>query len=351
VTTIAMPAPPRQDRAQQGPLQWRRMAWVIWRQNRLAIGGVVGLLAAATALVLVEGLQLHHAFAAVSACRPAGSGPCQQAANNFANDNSFTAGLVAALLQAVPALIGAFAGAPLLAREFESGTFRYVFTQGFGRARWSAAKIASLAVVVTAATVAFSAVFSWAFGPILRVNGYGYSSLAPTFFDLRGIAFAAWTLAAFAIGVLAGVLIRRVVPAMFATLVAWSGLALATALFLRQHYRAALQTTNPNIGPPARVISQWWELHGKPVGLSALSAALRPVDVRVVTSGVFSPGPSTPEPFDPVHYLLAHGFTEVASYQPGSWFWPFQVIEGAWLLALSVLLGALAIWIVRRRAI
>ena len=52
------------------------------------------------------------------------------------------------------------------------------------------------------------------------MKGYGYSSLYSLFFDLRGIAFAAWTLAAFAIGALAGVLIRRVLPAMFATLAA-----------------------------------------------------------------------------------------------------------------------------------
>jgi hypothetical protein len=193
-------------------------------------------------------------------------------------------------------------------------------------------------------------VFSWAYGPLLDMNGYGQSSLDPRFFDLQGVAFAAWTLVAFAIGVLAGVLIRRVLPAMFATLVAWSELAFATALFLRQHYRGALQTTNPDIGPPARVISQWWSLHGKPADLSALSAALRPVDVRVVTSGVFQPGPSTPEPFDPIHYLQTHGFTPVTGYQPGSWFWPFQWIEGGWLLVLSVLLGASAVWLVRRRA-
>ena len=72
--------------------------------------------------------------------------------------------------------------------------------------------------------------------------------------------------------------------------------------------------------------------------------------MRVVTTDVFQPGPSTPESFDPIHYLLMHGFTLVASYQPGSWFWPFQWIESGWLLALSVLLGASAIWLVHRRA-
>ncbi len=326
------------------------MVWVVWRQHRLAIAGVLALLAAAAAIVLFEGVQLHHAYAAVMACRPVTSGACQQAANNFSDNYSATAGIVTALLQAIPALIGAFAGAPLLAGVFETGTFRYVFTQGFGRTRWATAKLASLAVVVVVAALAFSLVFSWAYGPLLGMKGYGYSSLYSLFFDLRGIAFAAWTLAAFAIGALAGVLIRRVLPAMFATLVAYSGLALATALFLRRHYRGALRTTNPNIGPPAQVISQSWQLHGKAADLSVLSTALRPVDVRVVTAGVFQPGPSTPQNFDPVHYLLTHGFSLVASYQPGTWFWPFQWIEGAWLLVLSVLLGSSAIWLVRRRA-
>jgi hypothetical protein len=77
-------------------------------------------------------------------------------------------------------------------------------------------------VVAAVAAGAFSMVFSWAYGPLLGMKGYGYSSLYSLFFDLRGIAFAAWTLAAFAIGALAGVLIRRVLPAMFATLAAWS---------------------------------------------------------------------------------------------------------------------------------
>lgn len=350
MTTAAMSTVPRREQARSQRVPWRRMAWVIWRQHRLAVAAVLALLAVAAALVMVEGIQLHHAYTAVTGCRPAGSAACQQVAGNFANDHALTAGIGSALLQAVPALIGAFAGAPLLADVFESGTFRYVFTQGFGRTRWAVANLVSLAVVVSAAAAAFSVVFSWAYGPMLGKDGDGYSLLAPTFFDLQGVAFAAWTLAAFAIGVLAGVLIRRVLPAMFATLAAWSGLSAATALLLRQHYRAALLTTDPNIASPARVISRWWLLRGKPAGLSALSAALRPVDIRVVTSGIFSPGPSTPENLDPIRYLLMHGFTRVTSYQPGNWFWPFQLIEGAWLLVLSLLLGASAIWLVRRRA-
>ena len=134
------------------------------------------------------------------------------------------------MLQAVPALIGAFVGAPVLARELETGTFRYAWTQGFGRWRWTLAKLVPLAVVVAAAAGAFSVLFSWYYQPYLADGQQGRSSGFPArsgLFDLRGVAFAAWTLAAFAIGALAGMLIRRVVPAIVATLAAYTGLALA----------------------------------------------------------------------------------------------------------------------------
>jgi hypothetical protein len=52
----------------------------------------------------------------------------------------------------------------------------------------------------------------------------------------------------------------------------------------------------------------------------------------------------------PARRLGPHGYTMWTSYQPGSRFWPFQWIEGGWLLALSVLLIAAVIWLVRRRA-
>jgi hypothetical protein len=47
--------------------------------------------------------------------------------------------------------------------------------------------------------------------------------------------------------------------------------------------------------------------------------------------------------------LSQHGYTLWASYQPASRFWPFQFIEAGWLLALSALLIAATVWLVRRR--
>jgi hypothetical protein len=48
--------------------------------------------------------------------------------------------------------------------------------------------------------------------------------------------------------------------------------------------------------------------------------------------------------------LSQHGYTQWTSYQPAGRFWPIQWIEAGWLLALSVLLIAATVWLVRRRA-
>ena len=48
------------------------------------------------------------------------------------------------LSSVVPALIGIFWGAPLVARELETGTFRLAWTQSVTRTRWLAVKLAVL---------------------------------------------------------------------------------------------------------------------------------------------------------------------------------------------------------------
>jgi hypothetical protein len=326
------------------------MAWVTWRQHQLTMAGVVALMGAAAAYLLITGLQMHAAYTAVTGCRPAGSVICQQAADSFLNTYAPSEGWVLGVMQVIPALVGAFAGAPLLARELETGTYRYAWTQGFGRARWTVAKLVLLAVAVTLAAGAFSALVSWYIQPIFGA-GDNNGPLYPTLFDLLGVALAAWTLTAFAIGVLAGFLIRRVIPAMFATLAAWVGLAFLTGLFLRPNYEAPVVTGNPAIPAHAWVISEGWFQGGKPASLDMLNSTLARVDVRAVTPELFQPGPATPANLgDPVLYLIRHGYSQLTTYQPAGRFWAFQLIEGGWLLGLSVLLIGTAVWLVRRRA-
>ena len=123
-TTLAVPVRPEED-ATLRPVPWRRMAWVTWRPHRLALTGVATLLGALALYLWLAGLQLHQAYAAATACRPASSIVCVNAISDFTSGYNLPAQIIPSLLQTVPALIGAFLGAPVLARELETGTFRF----------------------------------------------------------------------------------------------------------------------------------------------------------------------------------------------------------------------------------
>jgi ABC-type transport system involved in multi-copper enzyme maturation permease subunit len=352
MTTLTLPARLERD-ARLRPVPWRRMGWVIWRHHRVALAGVAAFLGALAVWLWITGLSVHHEFSAAVACRPVGSANCINLAIIFDSTNTFLKG--GFVLQPVPALIGAFIGPLVLAREFETGTFRYAWTQAFGRWRWAVAKLVALGVVVAAIAGAFSILLSWYYQPYVAAqsapNVAGASPLSAGLFDLRGVAFAAWTLVAFAIGALAGMLIRRIVPAIVATLAAYAALALLTANVLRQHYMAPLIARNLHIPGSAWVIGEWWTKGGSFVFGSRIPLGILPqlcpgTFTASGQGGVISSG----GPSSPTQCLLQHGYTEWAKYQPVSHFWPFQWIEGGWLLALSALLATVTVLLVRRRA-
>jgi hypothetical protein len=60
---------------------------------------------------------------------------------------------------------------------------------------------------------------------------------------------------------------------------------------------------------------------------------------------------NSPNPNAAANYLSAHHYMQWWLYQPQSRYWHFQFIEGGWLLALSLLLGAATAWLVRRRGV
>ena len=350
MTTLTAPLHQQED-ANLRPVPWRRMGWVTWRQHRVALIGMVVALVAIGAYTWMIGLQLHHAYATELACHPAGSDACLQLTSGFNSPGGLlTNGWI---LQLVPALIGAFVGGPVLAREMETGTYRYAWTQGFGRWRWAFAKLTGLAVAVTAAAGAISVLFSWYYQPYFGADNQArdlseMSSLAPSLFDLRGVAFGAWTLTAFAIGVLAGILIRKVVPAIVATLAVYAALAIATGMWLRAHYLAPIVTRSLNVPSSVWVVSQDWTTKGGQVASQkALYQVLQGAPGQVAGK---EGGGANLHSLAAWQYLVQHGYTQVTSYQPATRFWAFQWIEAGWLFGLSVLLIAVTLWLVRRRA-
>ena len=344
--------PDNEDDARLRPVPWWRMAGVTWRQHRYALAGVTVLLGALAVWLWIIGTPLHHAYAAATACHPTSSAACKALVGTFDAMNDHMTGPTSpggVFLQVVPVLIGAFVGAPVLGRELETGTFRFAWTQGFGRWRWALAKLVPLALLLAAATCAFGFLVSWCYQPFSAVGNqdlgiYGNSALV-TVFSLREVTFPAWTVAAFAVGALAGMLIRRVVPAIVAALAVYAGLAVAAAAFLREHYLAPLVSSDSNVPGTAWIIGQWWTKDGR-----FAFGGNPPINLLNQFCSAPPSGPGKPSQGTFAQCLGRHGYTMWTSYQPASRFWPFQWIEGGWLLGLSVLLIAATVWLVQRRA-
>ena len=282
MSVLTLPAQPGQEIAPP-PVPWRRLAWVTWRQHRATLISVPAVLAAVAVFLVIFGLKAHHDYAALVHCSLDQGQQTQACAKAFSNFNSGDwplANTCSILMALAPVLIGAFAGAPLLARELETGTFRFAWTQGIGRERLTIAKLALLGVTLVVLAAAFGELFSWFFQPFLWTEQM--NRLTEGVFDNSGIVFPAFTLVAFAIGAFLGMLFRRVIPALAATLGVYLVLRLG-AWALRGQYPVTVVTSNSQInayGTPSLpgfpwVLSTWFTGPGdKPANPSAVSKLL-----------------------------------------------------------------------------
>ena len=333
------PAPPRR------PIPWRRLGWVAWRRHRPALALTGALLALVALYLVLRGQQMRTAYAAVQACRPASAAACRFGHMSF-HESYGNPGFLAGVLVFVPAVLGVFTGGPLLARELETGTFRFAWTQGVGRMRWLVALLVSGALGVAALSAAFGALLAWYAQPL--VDSGIQPRLHASVFPLTGIAVVGWALVAYAVGVLAGLLIRRSVPAIGTALAGWTGLAFLAST-LRQHYQAPLATSDLQLAPQDLPVDQWWSRGPVRVGTGEINRVLQAIGVQSGNGGGdFQVGPGAGT-IDPTQYLLQHGYTQWTSYQPDSRYWTFQLIEFGWLLALALVVLAATVWLIRKR--
>ena len=328
------------------PVRWRRLLWVAWLRYRTALAATAALLGIIAIAVITRGMQERHAYAAVQACTPASAATCRFAYLTF-HDTYGDAGFLGAIFVWVPGLIGAFAGAPLLARELETGTFRFAWTQGVGRMRWLASLLVPGALGVAAVGALFGILMTWFKQPL--VDAGVVQRIHGSTFPTTGVAVVGWGLVAYSLGALIGLVVRRTVPALAVTLALWTGLA-ALASVARTTYRPPLVTSSMQLGDRDLPVEQWWTHGGVRVGDAQLNQALQALGVQVSGSGQdFQAGPGSSS-VDPIQYLLQHGYVQWTSYQPDTRYWPFQGIEFAWLTVLSLLLLAATMWLVRRKA-
>jgi ABC-2 family transporter len=338
------------------------MIWLTWRQFR-AQAIVAGAALVAFAIVLMAtGPHLASLFdsSGLATCRAS----CGTDAGNFINQVQgsateliFYAGVF--LLYAVPALIGIFWGAPLVTRELESGAFRLAWNQSVTRTRWIAIKLGFIGLSAMATAGLLSLMTSWWASPLFQAaqkggqNGLSINQLAPPVFGATGIAPVGYAAFAFALGVTAGVLIRRTLPAMAITLAIFAVIQIFWPVLVRPRLIPPVHGTEPlaavtfngmgetNNGQLFLTIGSIsgqagdWVMSGQVID-AAGQAATRVPAACSQAANTFIP------------CLASHGIRMAVIYQPASRYWAFQWLETGIFLIFAAGLGALCYWRIRR---
>jgi hypothetical protein len=321
------------------------MIWLSWRQHRAALVAIAVVVAVLGTLFVVTGRQMADAYQqlGVGDCLAHPNHPnCGNIVGAFRDQfGSYIA--ASAWLNLLPAFLGMLVGAPLVARELEHGTYRLIWTQGISAGRWLAVKLAMLFAATLAATALLTALMSSWHVTWNHLDGH----MKPEMYDFEGIVPLAYSAFALALGIAAGVLLRRVIPAMVVAFAGFLAVRLPLEFVLRPRflppltYQQDVLTVFAPTAAPTPLVGGWeldqgWiDGAGHPL---ADSAVFHACDPRV--------GGTKMDVFQCIH---EHGWFAFTTYQPADRFWLFQGIESAILIVLAVGLLALAIWWVRTR--
>jgi hypothetical protein len=320
------------------------MTWLTWRQHR-SEALALGLLVAAIAIILlVLGLPMHDLFpmGATHCAVPPLDHACRIGITQLQQEYGYATPMLI-LLNLVPFAIGAFLGAPLLARELEAGTWQLAWTQAVPRMRWLAVKLTALATLTVVLTAVFSALITWYRRPLDLLGRFEIDG-----FDVSGVVPLAYALFAFALAAAAGALLRRSLPALAAALVAFVAVRATVAAGLRPHYRTPItlieaMPVNSGGGTVGTDNPRNWVLAD---GVSDASG-----NHLNSLAAVMLEGKARDAGMDPTTYLHDQGYHRWVSYQPADRFWTFQLIETGIFVGLAAILLVLVIWRVRRRAL
>ncbi len=338
------------------------MIWLTWRQFRTQAAVVFGVLAALAALMAATRPGMSHAYTTgMAAC----GSDCSAFTRRFVQDHH---GIYFALIAVViftPAVIGLFWGAPLVSRELETGTHRLAWNQSVTRTRWLAVKLGLVGLAAVAAAGLGSMAVTWWSGPMDHAAAGQYPRLSPLVFDARGVVPLAYAAFAFALGVTAGMLVRRTVPAMAVTLVAFIAIQVAMPMLVRPHLmppvRTSLVITRDNVGaimasPDNPLITvdahlpdpRAWIVSSHTVDSRGNTVRGVPISVR---SGVCAPpaGGAMGPPKACFDKIAAMGYRQAITYHPARRFWSFQWIEAGIYAVLTLGLAGFCFRWIRHR--
>jgi hypothetical protein len=323
------------------------MTWLVWRLHRTQLYIAAALLAALTVLLLVTGLQMASQYhSALAACGASHS--CATLASTLFL-GSHTIGFLVIMTVGVPALFGLFWGAPLVASELETGTSQFAWMQSVTRKRWLAVTAGEMMLAAAVWGGAVSALVTWWSGPD---NALQLDQFKPGRFDIMGIVPVGYALFAMALGLCAGALLRRSVPALAVTLAGFIVVRAVVTIWLRPHYMSAITVTYKLFSPFTPTGSYWQLAQGvlNPAGRvvpAPNGLAIDGVPIGSLPAACASAADGV-RPTASCRQALAafHGFI---TYQPASRYWAFQGIEFGIFAALAALLIAVTAMVVLRR--
>jgi hypothetical protein len=353
------------------------MIWLTWRQFRAPAAMMAAALAVFAVILAVTGPGLADEYSSgIAACTTQGGG-CSNFVQQFFRDHRGPFLAVTAVVLVLPALIGLFWGAPLIARELEAGTHRLVWNQSVTRTRWLAVKLGLLGLATITAAGLGSLAVDWWSDPLDKAAGGEFPRMEPLLFGTRGIVPIAYAAFAFALGVSVGMLVRRTLAAMAITLAVFVAVQVAMPQLVRPHLIApVVSTIDPtpsslnmfSFGPDGLQIratlpddtgawvlsSQTVDASGHPVDRIPQSSTLSP------TSGPCAPpreppasAPAREGPGDELAPCLAEvkrlGYRQRVTYQPSSRFWSLQWYETGIYTALALGLAGFCFWWLRHR--
>ncbi|MEU5797227.1 ABC transporter permease [Streptomyces sp. NPDC047813] len=231
-------------------------------------------------------------------------------------------------LNVLPFLLAAWAGAALTGRELESGTARLAWTQATSPARWLAVRLAVPALGVTVCTTLLAWLHhrAWA-------AGQGRIDSAKVWYDrftfhAGGPTLVAMALAGLAAGALAGLLLRRTLP------------ALAVGLVAAGVVRGLTELAMPHLWPAVTRLST--------VDQGFLGKGMVVDQGMVTASGAHVPPPTCDSPAS-----CATAFDRFTgrynTYQPQSHLWDLQLTTTALTLAVAALLVTGCFLVLRRQ--
>jgi hypothetical protein len=361
------------------------MIRLTWRQFRTEAAVATAALVAIAVAAAITGPHLVHLYqTTVATCGT--KGDCSAASTAFLRTDASLRSWLGVLVVVGPGIIGIFWGAPLVARELEAGTFRLAWTQSVTRTRWSAVKLGVIGLASMAGAGLLSLMVTWWASPLDLVHMSRFGT-----FDQRDIVPLGYAAFAFVLGVMAGVLIRRTLPAMATTLVAFVTARLTFIHLIRPHLLGPLHQSLPldptstgfgssvsglsflatlvgggpqdTLQPSTPNIPNAW-LYSTRIVDKAGHVLTRQVlnnDCPGIGGGpgpVSGPGGPSRRPVPAAAQQALHDcvakvgatYHEVVAYQPGSRYWAFQWYELAIFLGAALVLAGVCIWWVRRLA-